>query len=65
MCCVFFVLAQVTIKANYDFSDNHKVGEYKMKLILNCNIIDGTQDPKYIWKWSVPRTIIADLRVVK
>ncbi|KAL5244468.1 hypothetical protein ACI65C_011878 [Semiaphis heraclei] len=44
------VLAQVTIKANYDYGDKYKIGEYKSKLTLNCNI-DGSQDPKYIWKW--------------
>lgn len=52
-CFVYnFVLAQATIKANYDYGDKYKIGEYKSKLTLNCNI-DGTQDPKYIWKWSV------------
>lgn len=45
-----FVLAQVTIKANYD--DNHKVANYKSQLILNCNI-EGSPDTKYIWKWWV------------
>lgn len=42
------VLAQVTIKANYE--NNHKVAEYKTQLLLECSI-EGPQDTKYVWKW--------------
>ncbi|XP_022176104.1 neuroplastin isoform X1 [Myzus persicae] len=47
---LYVVTAQATIKANYDYGDKYKIGEYKSKLTLNCNV-DGTQDQKYIWKW--------------
>ncbi|VVC34321.1 Hypothetical protein CINCED_3A013515 [Cinara cedri] len=45
------VLAQVNIKANYDYGDKFKVAEYKMKVVLNCNVAESTQDQKYLWKW--------------
>lgn len=44
------VLAQVIIKANYDYGEKYKLGDYKGKLVLTCNV-EGSHDPKYIWKW--------------
>ncbi|KAL4085457.1 hypothetical protein QTP88_027315 [Uroleucon formosanum] len=47
---LYVVTAKTTIKANYDYGDKYKIGEYKSKLTLICNI-EGTQYLKYIWTW--------------
>ncbi|XP_025408248.1 neuroplastin isoform X2 [Sipha flava] len=48
---LYVVTADVTVKANYDYGENYRVGQYKTKLLLHCSI-EGNQDSiKYIWKW--------------
>ncbi|XP_050431711.1 basigin isoform X2 [Adelges cooleyi] len=42
--------ADVIIRANYDFGDAYKAGEYKQPLTLSCTY-EGPQDSKYYWKW--------------